>query len=89
MIMVFTGDERYREIKEEIMKLVTEGREVTMCTFADRMEKRGFELGEKRGFELGEKSGFELGEKKGLELGEKRGFELGEKSGIAKVAENM
>ena len=33
MIMVFTGDERYREIKEEIMKLVTEGREVTMCTF--------------------------------------------------------
>ena len=81
LIMVFTGDERYREIKEEIMKLVTEGREVTMCTFADRMEKRGFELGEKRGFELGEKSGFELGEK--------RGFELGEKSGIAKVAENM
>ena len=57
LIMVFTGDERYREIKEEIMKLVTEGREVTMCTFADRMEKRGFELGEKRGFELGEKSG--------------------------------
>ena len=45
LIMVFTGDERYREIKEEIMKLVTEGREVTMCTFADRMEKRGFESG--------------------------------------------
>ena len=30
LIMVFTGDERYREIKEEIMKLVTEGREVTI-----------------------------------------------------------
>ena len=24
-----------------------------MCTFADRMEKRGFELGEKSGFESG------------------------------------
>lgn len=51
LLEVFTGDERYRAIEEEVMELVEEGGELSMCEFAERMEKRGIEQGIEYGIE--------------------------------------
>ena len=67
LIALFTGDTRYQEIKEEVKELVEEGREISMCVFAERMERRGIEIGERRGMEIGERRGIEIGEKRGYE----------------------
>ena len=49
LIAIFTKDTRYQEIQEEVKNMVEEGREVSMCVFAERMERRGIEKGEKLG----------------------------------------
>lgn len=53
LLEVFTGDERYRAIEEEIIERVEEGGELSMCEFAERMEKRGIEQGIEQGIERG------------------------------------
>ena len=51
LLEVFTGDERYRAIEEEVIERVEEGGELSMCEFAERMEKRGIEQGVEYGIE--------------------------------------
>ena len=85
LIAIFTKDTRYQEIQEEVKNMVEEGREVSMCVFAERMERRGIEKGEKLGIKLG----IEKGEKLGIKKGEKLGIKKGEKLGILQVAERM
>lgn len=53
LLEVFTGDERYRAIEEEVIERVEEGGELSMCEFAERMEKRGIEYGIEQGMEYG------------------------------------
>lgn len=45
MLRVFTGDERYEQIKKNIKKRKAKGEVVTMCTFADEMENKGISKG--------------------------------------------
>lgn len=45
LLKVFTKDSRYAEIKNEIIENKKEGAIITMCEFAERMEKRGIEQG--------------------------------------------
>ena len=59
LLEVFTGDERYRAIEEEIIERVEEGGESSMCEFAERMEKRGIEQGKEQGKEQGIERGIE------------------------------
>ena len=61
LLEVFTGDERYRAIEEEIIERVEEGGESSMCEFAERMEKRGIEQGIEQGKEQGKEQGIERG----------------------------
>ena len=43
MMRVFTNDPTYAKIKDEIVQWDKEGRDISMCTFADRMTKLGIE----------------------------------------------
>ncbi|MDD3251172.1 MAG: hypothetical protein PHV18_01285 [Lachnospiraceae bacterium] len=45
MLRAFTGDKRYQDIGEEIMESVERGEVITVCDFADRMEKQGVKQG--------------------------------------------
>ncbi|MDD3251819.1 MAG: hypothetical protein PHV18_04585 [Lachnospiraceae bacterium] len=49
MLMAFTRDERYEEIEEEIMENVKKGEVITLCDFAEKMEKKGMKRGVKQG----------------------------------------
>ena len=48
------GDDRFKQMKREIVRIKTEGREVDMCEFLDELEKRGMEKGIEQGIEQGE-----------------------------------
>ena len=48
------GDDRFKQMKSEIVRIKTEGREVDMCEFLDELEKRGMEKGIEQGMEKGE-----------------------------------
>ena len=48
------GDDRFKQMKREIVRIKTEGREVDMCEFLDELEKRGMEKGIEQGMEKGE-----------------------------------
>lgn len=45
MLHCFTGDDRYEEMETEISDNVRRGEAISMCDFADRMERRGLEKG--------------------------------------------
>ncbi|MDD2979363.1 MAG: Rpn family recombination-promoting nuclease/putative transposase [Hespellia sp.] len=53
MLEVFTGDKRYQDIEDEIMKAVEKGEEITMCEFAERMTQKGISQGINREREHG------------------------------------
>ena len=44
-LAVFTNDERYREIKQELTEIENKGGSVTMCNVAQAIEERGIEKG--------------------------------------------
>lgn len=48
------GDERFGEIKDEIVNIKKEGRKVDMCEFLDKIENRGVEKGKLEGRNEGE-----------------------------------
>lgn len=48
------GDDRFKIMKSEIVRIKSEGREVDMCEFLDELEKRGMEKGIEQGMEKGE-----------------------------------
>ena len=48
------GDERFGEIKDEIVNIRKEGRKVDMCEFLDKIENRGVEKGKLEGRNEGE-----------------------------------
>ena len=48
------GDDRFKQIKNEVVQIKEEGREVDMCEFLDELEKRGMEKGIEQGMEKGE-----------------------------------
>lgn len=53
------GDDRFKQMKREIVRIKTEGREVDMCEFLDELEKRGMEKGIEQGIEQGMEKGEE------------------------------
>ena len=53
------GDDRFKQMKSEIVRIKTEGREVDMCEFLDELEKRGMEKGIEQGIEQGMEKGEE------------------------------
>ena len=52
-LAVFTNDDRYKEIKSELVKIEKEGRPVRMCNVAQALEEKGIEKGIKQGIEKG------------------------------------
>lgn len=54
MLRVFTGDSRYDDIKESIQIDTQKGKVITMCDFAERMERQGIEKGIQEGIIKGE-----------------------------------
>ena len=54
------GDERFMQIKREIVQMKKEGREINMCEFLDEIENRGIEKGMEKGIEKGIEKGEEL-----------------------------
>ena len=48
------GDDRFKQIKNEVVQIKEEGREVDMCEFLDELERRGIEKGIEKGIEQGE-----------------------------------
>ena len=44
-LAVFTNDDRYKEIKPELVKIEKEGRPVRMCNVAQALEEKGIEKG--------------------------------------------
>lgn len=55
-LRVFADDERYEQIKENIIARQKEGGQVTMCTFAEEMTQRGLEQGLEQGLDKGLKA---------------------------------
>ena len=56
-LAVFTNDDRYKEIKSELVKLEKEGRPVRMCHIAQALEEKGIEKGIRQGIEKGIEKG--------------------------------
>ena len=56
------GDERFGEIKDEIVNIKKEGRKVDMCEFLDKIENRGVEKGRLEGRLEGKLEGRNEGE---------------------------
>lgn len=54
MLRVFTGDSRYDDIMESIQIDTQKGKVITMCDFAERMERQGIEKGIQEGIIKGE-----------------------------------
>lgn len=48
-LAVFTNDNRYKDIKTELMKIENEGRPVKMCHVAQALEEKGIKQGIERG----------------------------------------
>lgn len=61
MMEALTGDNRFTEQAEELLKRQREGGEVLMCEYIDMLEARG----EARGKDIGEKIGKEIGKEIG------------------------
>ena len=49
LLAVFTNDNRYKDIKQELAKIEKEGRPVTMCNVAQALEEKGIEKGIEKG----------------------------------------
>ena len=56
-LAVFTNDDRYKEIKSELVKLEKEGGPVRMCHVAQALEEKGIEKGIRQGIEKGIEQG--------------------------------
>ena len=50
---VFTNDQRYKDIKTELLKIEKEGRPVRMCNVAQALEEKGIKKGIEKGIEEG------------------------------------
>ena len=61
LLKVFTKDKRYEQIEGEIMESVENGEEVSMCEFAERMERQGIEKGLSEGLQKGLSEGIARG----------------------------
>ncbi len=68
MMEALTGDTRFTDQVEELLKRQEEGKEVYMCEYIDMLEARGEARGELRGKMIGE----EIGETRGKKIGEAR-----------------
>lgn len=66
MMEALTGDTRFTEQVEELLRRQEKGEEVLMCGYIDMLEARGEVRGGLRGRKLGE----EIGETRGKKLGE-------------------
>ena len=53
LLAVFTNDNRYKDIKQELIKIEKEGKCVTMCNVAQALEDKGIEKGIQKGIEKG------------------------------------
>ena len=54
MLKVFTNDNRYDDIEESMLLDIREGKVITMCNFAERMEQKGIQKGRQEGRQEGE-----------------------------------
>lgn len=63
-----TGDTRFTDQVEELLKKQEEGEEIIMCEYIDMLEARGESRGEARGIAIGENRG----EARGIVIGETR-----------------
>lgn len=70
MMEALTGDVRFTDQAEELLKRQKEGEEIVMCEYIDMLEARG----EARGITIGEARG----EARGITIGEARGENKGE-----------
>ena len=61
MLKVFTGDERYELIENNIRKRKDNGEVISMCTFIDEWENKGIQIGIKQGIQQGIKQGISDG----------------------------
>ena len=52
MLKVFTNDNRYNDIEESMLLDIQEGKVITMCNFAERMEQKGIQKGRQEGESL-------------------------------------
>ncbi len=52
MLRIFTGDTRYNDIEESMLLDKQEGKVITMCNFAERMEQKGRQEGRREGESL-------------------------------------
>ena len=65
MMRELTGDTRFTDLVEDLLKRQAEGKEIIMCEYIDMLEARG----EARGIEIGEAAG----EARGIKIGEATG----------------
>lgn len=68
MMEALTGDVRFTDQVEELLKRQKEGEEIVMCEYIDMLEARG----EARGITIGEARGITIGEARGENKGETR-----------------
>nr|WP_300663987.1 hypothetical protein [uncultured Acetatifactor sp.] len=68
MMEALTGDTRFTDQVDELLRKQEEGKEITMCEYIDFLEARGEARGEKRG----EARGITIGEERGITIGETR-----------------
>ena len=69
MLKVFTGDERYEVIEDNIKKRKDDGEVISMCTFIDEWENKGIQIGIKQGIQQGIEQGIQQGISNGKILG--------------------
>ena len=69
MLRIFTGDEKYGEITEEIMERKRKGEKISMCTFIDHYIEEGRAIGVEQGIEKGIEKGRQIGIEEGIEQG--------------------
>ncbi len=68
MMQALTGDARFTDLVDELLKRQKEGKEIVMCEYIDMLEARG----EERGKKIGEERGKKIGEERGKKIGENR-----------------
>ena len=80
MMRELTGDTRFTDLVEDLLKRQAEGKEIIMCEYIDMLEARG----EARGIEIGEAAG----EARGIKIGEATGEATGENR-MAKLMQRL
>ncbi len=89
LLKVFTGDNKYVEIKDELLNMQKEGDDVTMCSIVEKFTNDGIKQGIEQGIERGIEQGIEQEQKQIILNMYKKGCDVGMISDLSGININI